>query len=95
MAGEPDREWSIGEIAERIRVIDYSSAYQLLKRLFNDTYCARIDKGDPHPGQPSVFYTLTPKGTEKAKVVLAAMPQPIQALTSWVIDPGDEEQAAA
>ena len=94
MHGERDRDWSIDEVAQRIRV-EYSSAYALLKRLFNDGFCARIDHGDAAPNQPSVFYSLTPKGRAKAKVVLADMPHPQRALVSWIIDEQEPAQVLA
>lgn len=87
----PQHQWSTKEVAEKTGLVD-GTAYTILQRFFLNGLVARLESGDEShaPGEPWVWYQITPRGAHKAKDILAAR-HPVQMLRAWQVDDDDED----
>lgn len=83
LMGQENGTWSIGEIAEDAEM-SYGTVYQILERYLGQGLVNRQERSTP-TGRLKFYYSLTPRGRRVAERILSYMPNPVEALTAWLI----------
>lgn len=74
------RFWSVEDVADEAEML-YGTAGSILRRFLGDGLVGRTDAND----SKKYLYMLTERGRAEATRILQYMPDPVAALTGWLI----------
>lgn len=71
----------------------HGTAYRILERFLHEGLVSRQERTGNN-NRSKFYYRLTPRGRAVAQRILQYMPNPIEALTAWLVQEGPKDAAA-